>query len=278
MMGGGIGVKSQLGKGSEFYVTLSFNRSDKVLENEKPQDMAGLRVLLVIDNEAETIILKRYLEYWHAEVVTSSDLNTCIRDCKKAVKEDKQFDVVVMGPQWSREEQFPLRDKADKQKALANTKFVSLLTGNRQRARLDSPESVCIDVNPLRRAAFLTAVAIAAGRASPETYYEEEIQDLKATNKALMLEARASGTLILVAEDDVTNRDVIGRQLTLLGYACEMAEDGKLALEAWRNKHYSVLLTDCHMPNMDGFELTDAISCGFSISRTLSLLLNDKVT
>jgi PAS domain S-box-containing protein len=260
MMDGDIGVKSQLGEGSEFFATLSFNKSDKVLVNEQSQDMAVLRVLLVIGNEAEQAILKRYLEYWQAQVVTSMDLTTCIQDCKKAAKEDKPFDVVVIGPQWPREEQFSLREKAGNQKALAKTKFVSLLTGNRQRARLDSPESVCIDVNPLRRAAFLSAVAIAAGRASPEVHYEEKVEDLKTAGKAPTVEeARALGTLILVAEDNVTNRDVIGRQLKLLGYACEMAEDGKLALEAWRDNDYGILLTDCHMPNMDGFELTDAI-------------------
>jgi CheY-like chemotaxis protein/HPt (histidine-containing phosphotransfer) domain-containing protein len=55
------------------------------------------------------------------------------------------------------------------------------------------------------------------------------------------------------------NREVIKEQLRLLGYACEMAEDGVIALEKWRSGHYALLLTDCHMPNMDGFELTDAI-------------------
>jgi CheY-like chemotaxis protein len=65
--------------------------------------------------------------------------------------------------------------------------------------------------------------------------------------------------LILLAEDNVTNQDVIRRQLGLLGYACDIAEDGELALTAWRSKPYALLLTDCHMPNMDGFELTAAI-------------------
>jgi PAS domain S-box-containing protein len=260
MMKGDLGVKSQLGEGSEFYVSLSFKTSDKVVEHESVRDLKGLRVLLVIDNQAEQSILKRYLEFWHADVETSTDLAICIKNCKSAVKADKPFDVVVMGPQWPREEQFSLRDKASKQKVLASTKFVSLLTGNRQRARLDSPESVCIDVNPLRRAAFLSAVSIAAGRASPEVHYEDQVEDLKTTVKAPTVdEARALGILILVAEDNPTNRDVIGRQLNLLGYAFEMADDGELALEAWRNNEYAILLTDCHMPNMDGFELTDAI-------------------
>ena len=80
------------------------------------------------------------------------------------------------------------------------------------------------------------------------------------TNKAPTVEdALAQGRLILVAEDNPVNRDVIGRQLNLLGYACELVEDGAAALVAWREKSYALLLADCHMPNLDGFELAKAI-------------------
>ncbi len=80
------------------------------------------------------------------------------------------------------------------------------------------------------------------------------------TNKVPTVEdARAQGCLILVAEDNPINRNVIRRQLNLLGYACELVEDGAVALAAWREKDYALVLTDCHMPNLDGFELTKAI-------------------
>jgi PAS domain S-box-containing protein len=69
-------------------------------------------------------------------------------------------------------------------------------------------------------------------------------------------QAQASGTLILLAEDNETNRDVMGAQLRLLGYAAEVAEDGVIALEKWRSGRFALLLTDCQMPLMNGFELT----------------------
>jgi CheY-like chemotaxis protein len=68
--------------------------------------------------------------------------------------------------------------------------------------------------------------------------------------------------LILLAEDNETNRDVLREQLHLLGYAAEGAENGALALEKWHQhgpKRYALLLTDCHMPHMDGFGLARAI-------------------
>jgi len=64
---------------------------------------------------------------------------------------------------------------------------------------------------------------------------------------------------ILVAEDHPINRAVIERQLDLLGYACTMAEDGQRAWEALAASHYDLLLTDCHMPVLDGYALTQRI-------------------
>jgi CheY-like chemotaxis protein/HPt (histidine-containing phosphotransfer) domain-containing protein len=74
-----------------------------------------------------------------------------------------------------------------------------------------------------------------------------------------MEEAVARNELILVAEDNDVSREVIQEQLRILGYASVVAEDGQAALEKWRSGHFSLLLTDCHMPYLDGFGLTAAI-------------------
>jgi CheY-like chemotaxis protein len=116
-----------------------------------------------------------------------------------------------------------------------------------------------IDVNPMRRSALINAVAVAAGRASPEATAVQANEAIEARPAPAVEEARAQGRLILVAEDHVANQAVILRQLNRLGYACELAEDGAIALEKWRKNRYALLLTDCHMPNMDGFQLTAAI-------------------
>ena len=67
------------------------------------------------------------------------------------------------------------------------------------------------------------------------------------------------GQLILLAEDNLTNQDVIKRQLNILGYAVELANDGVEAIEYLQKGSYAILLTDRHMPNMDGFALTRKI-------------------
>ena len=72
-------------------------------------------------------------------------------------------------------------------------------------------------------------------------------------------EARQQGRLILVAEDDATNQKVLLRQLELLGYAAEVAPNGGEALRLWKAGNYALLLSDLHMPALDGYELVDEI-------------------
>ncbi len=70
---------------------------------------------------------------------------------------------------------------------------------------------------------------------------------------------RRRGNLILVAEDNDINQNVILYQLALLGYVAELTANGREALDRWRKAKYALLLTDLNMPEMDGYELTAAI-------------------
>ena len=96
-----------------------------------------------------------------------------------------------------------------------------------------------------------------------------QLDDVEAPTVAA---AAARGELILVAEDNVINQNVTRRQLNMLGYAADIVPDGKAALAAWRETRYALLLTDCHMPNMDGFELTRSIRTEEGDDRRLPII------
>jgi CheY-like chemotaxis protein/HPt (histidine-containing phosphotransfer) domain-containing protein len=110
----------------------------------------------------------------------------------------------------------------------------------------------------MHRDAFLRAVAIAAGRLHEEMAAQEpgKIESLVAPSRDSALK---EGRLILVAEDNEINQKVIRQQLALLGYAADIARDGKEALKRWMSGDYALLLTDLHMPEIDGYQLTAAI-------------------
>ncbi|WP_168224755.1 PAS domain S-box protein [Rhodoferax aquaticus] len=87
-------------------------------------------------------------------------------------------------------------------------------------------------------------------------------------------ETRQTGLMILLAEDNEINREVMQEQLRLLGYPCESAEDGLVALGMWHAKpdRYGLLLSDCHMPNLDGFGLTAAIRAAEPADKRLPII------
>jgi CheY-like chemotaxis protein/HPt (histidine-containing phosphotransfer) domain-containing protein len=103
-------------------------------------------------------------------------------------------------------------------------------------------------------------VAQASGSAWHANRGANGVQRIGAAGPTLSVaQARELGRLILVAEDDAINQKVILRQLGLLGHVAEIASDGREALGLWRANRYALLLTDLHMPEMDGYELVETI-------------------
>jgi CheY-like chemotaxis protein len=125
--------------------------------------------------------------------------------------------------------------------------------------RIETPDAVGVDGDALKRGTLLRAVAVAAGRASPETVHERVFEPRPAACPPTIDQARAEGRLILVAEDDSVNQKVLLRQLALLGYAAEVASNGAQALALWRVGHHDLLLTDLHMPELDGYAVSETI-------------------
>ena len=106
---------------------------------------------------------------------------------------------------------------------------------------------------PVRRAMLVRQLREAAGLAPARA---SEPADRPPADEAA---PGPDAPLVLVAEDHPTNQYVIERQLTRLGYACEVVENGRIALERVQAQRYSLLLADLHMAEMDGLELTREI-------------------
>ena len=107
-----------------------------------------------------------------------------------------------------------------------------------------------LNANPLQWGAFRQACLIALRT------------EVKPVPAALAVAGEVSGTRsehILVAEDNPTNQEVIRRFLQRLNFSCDVVSNGREAFEAIKNKHYALLLTDCHMPEMDGYALVRLI-------------------
>jgi len=111
--------------------------------------------------------------------------------------------------------------------------------------------------NPLSTNSLLECIAVSAGRTTSATCcVAEEVSHHESADVIMPDKEEA---LILFAEDNIVNQEVISMQLSALGYRAMLADDGREALELLKKHHFDLVLTDCHMPEMDGFELARTI-------------------
>ncbi len=255
MMDGYIDLESVEGEGSTFSVHLSLEQVADAPRAEV-SNLKGLKVVLVNDNNDVAWMLTSYLQHAGAEViaVTHDEIADVCREACKGHKEP----VVVIDTEGDQDVAHMLREKMRKTVKDVELRFVLVERGRRRYARAHGGDSMTLDLNAMRRATLLNAVAAVAGRESP-------IQEIALPNEVIpditlsVDEAREQGRLILLADDNETNRKLIKQQLQMLGYLAEAVNDGKEALELWRDGGYAMLMTDCHMPVMDGYQLAEAV-------------------
>jgi CheY-like chemotaxis protein len=152
---------------------------------------------------------------------------------------------------------------------MPNLRQVIIAQGRRYQPRIVGVDIVVLDGESLTQEVLLHSIAIAANRSSPYVHWGNDFTAIKAPILPLADDETA---LILVAEDDAVNQQVIIRQLKLLGFTAEVAVDGAEALAKWRAGNFELLLADLHMPVMDGYSLAKAIRQEESSGRRLPIL------
>lgn len=249
LMTGEIAVESTLGAGSMFSFTLPLDIAPEQPLREQP-DITGLDCLLVDSTDINADDLCAYLEHAGARVQLVTDQASA---AEVAARVATPAVIILAATQMS-----AYRAELER---VTDLRRLLITRGRRRRARVEGGDTVTLDGNAMRRLTLLRAVAVAAGRASPEIIHEriDELRIGDGVSPPTITEARTRDQLILVAEDDEINQKVILQQLALLGYAAEIAGNGVEALRMWREGRYALLLTDLHMPKMDGYTLVENI-------------------
>ena len=254
LMGGQIAVASTLGQGSEFTVWLALP-VDNTQTLPSRMNLQGVQVLLMGADPEQARILGRQITGHGGTLRVIMD-RRFLPESTASI--GQAGPVVVLADTGADSTNTTVLDEWRRHPALTQARFIRLLPQIEGLAdRCD--DSIAVRSCPVLPSAFLKALAVAANRASPATRASVAPTPMAIKAAPSLAEAEASGQLILVAEDNEINCQVIRFQLTRLGYAAEIARDGQEALALWRSKRYGLVLADCHMPEMDGFELTAAI-------------------
>jgi PAS domain S-box-containing protein len=119
-------------------------------------------------------------------------------------------------------------------------------------------DDIRVSVNPISWRG-LGAACVAALTGMPQVASGATLSREKKMAAPEREAALRSGKLVLVAEDHPVNQELIRNQLSLLGFACDVVHDGAEAFAALAHTRYGFLITDCHMPNMTGYELARRI-------------------
>jgi signal transduction histidine kinase/CheY-like chemotaxis protein/HPt (histidine-containing phosphotransfer) domain-containing protein len=258
LMGGTIDVRSDFGKGSEFEVTIPHTLdSQRAPGRDDHIDLKDVRVLALGEpGELRTRMVREYLEADGASVTFESRRDALADRALDAWNIGSAFDVVLLAGAGSSRSAAAIRAEFQSDDKLKATRFVLSQSTFTLGTTIDIPDTTLVAGAPLTRRNLTSGVAVAAGRASPDVTHDRSGHHRSTRAPPTIDEAIKNDELILVVEDNLTNQDVITRQLRMLGYTSEVVGDGALGLEAVATRRHAIVLSDVHMPNVDGLEMT----------------------
>lgn len=251
ILNGQIWVISEEGKGSEFCVELSLAVELKAQKKQKLQQYSGL----IVNEDSELAdAISDYLSSVGARITVLKQMQL-----DESILNKYRPDFVVLDGEWFDKEKENISQNIGNQKSFEKVKYLITTKRNGTASPSFCEGTEYIQTNPLLPSDLLNGVEIALRLRYREEKDQHKGQGVIHFKVPTIEAARKTGQLILVAEDNSTNREVIRRQLNRLGYAVELAHHGRQAFDKYKSGTYGILLTDCHMPQMDGFQLTEAV-------------------
>ncbi|MBF0462603.1 MAG: PAS domain S-box protein [Magnetococcales bacterium] len=280
LMGGSIGTETEHDKGTTFWFHIPFRHAQPMSPAEDEVDptfLQGLRVLTLLANPTDQEILGSYFRAWgliHQSHLLRGKKNQAA--WQEVVHASPPFALVVMALSSSdmhdpslfpTGETPPAPDATPSRPSLpvnGVTHWIALLDSEDKPLRefaLAAGFAACL-VKPVRQEEWLHHLAHlltpAKGDEAPALPAHWS-PDLPSPPHPDAYDALESGKLLLLVEDNAVNQKVTLLQLKKLGYAVHAVSNGREAVEAVANLPYALVLMDCQMPVMDGFEATHAI-------------------
>ncbi len=263
MMDGTVEVESQLGKGSMLSFTACFEKqSVEATKKFQPlTDLTDLRVLIVDDSPANRRILRHYVTTWGMIATEAGDGLNALEELREAAEMNQPFDLAILDLMLPIMDGFDLARRIKEDKSISNVRLI-LMPSFGMRGHSQEAKQAGIDgylVKPLRQSDLFNSIAAVLGANEFQCSTDPTAEKPLVTQYNMIKQNYpAEQKSILVVEDNAVNQKVLRMQLERMGFSVDAAYNGKEALAALERNSYSLVLMDCQMPEMDGYEATDS--------------------
>ncbi|MBE9041592.1 PAS domain S-box protein, partial [Oscillatoriales cyanobacterium LEGE 11467] len=267
LMGGKIGVTSCLGRGSTFWFTAGFEPAQRQVSPRTLDfpEVSGLRLLIVDDNPNSSEAIGAYAAAWGIQCDRIRDAQSAVAALRKAVKNRRPYHLVTIDLQNPKLQGEMLGQFISFDPELSQTKWIvqASIRQHEQVKRLLEEGASGYVLKPMKASRLLETIARIAGGMAPEnaSFDGSSLSGATSENSTLLIPPERLKVLkILVVEDTPINQKVIINQLKQLGIGRVVcATNGLEALERLSADDYDVVLMDCLMPVLDGYETTKAL-------------------
>jgi signal transduction histidine kinase/CheY-like chemotaxis protein len=261
LMGGTIAVTSRPGEGSTFWFTLPLQLDSRAdVTHISIDELQGTRVLIVDDDEVNCRVLHQQVLSWGMRNGSCSSGEEALNALQAAILEDDPYRIAIIDYQMPGMDGAALAaiikdDQATRDTVVVMLTSVSQSSDARRAARCDA-----YLVKPVRHSQLRQTIATAwAKRRGSQTSTAVSVtatEERRTEPVRPATSAALSGRTIrvLVAEDNAVNQRVALRMLEKLGLRADVAANGREALQLFRMLPYDLILMDCQMPEMDGYE------------------------
>jgi CheY-like chemotaxis protein/HPt (histidine-containing phosphotransfer) domain-containing protein len=259
LMGGGIEVESEVGRGTAFSFTITFRkqRPGKEPPRKVSVDLRGLKTLVVDDNDTSREVLERIMASFGFRVTVAASGEKALELLTEAAARGEPFRLVLMDWRMPGMDGIEASKAIRKDPAQAGIKVVMITAFGRDR-EMKEGEEIGIDAflcKPVQQSLLFNTLMEVFG---------QDLRDESGGRRHIVTEDTIkadhfAGARVLLVEDNAINQEVASKILSGAGLKVDVAGNGREAVEAVKKRSYDAVLMDIQMPEMDGYQATGVI-------------------